>query len=399
MTRPLTVAMVAGELSGDLLGRALMDAIRKRVPEVRFVGIGGPQMIAAGFQSWYPMERLAVMGLIEVLGRLFELLRIRRALSARLLTEKPDVFVGIDAPDFNLGLELRLHAAGLRTVHFVSPSVWAWRQGRVKTIRRAVDRMLTLLPFEARFYEQQAVPVTFVGHPLADMVPLEDQRDAARAGLGLSASAPVVALLPGSRSSEVAQLLPCFLGAAARLAAKYPDLCFVLPAATIERRRQIEAIIAKTFLPAASALPIMLINGDARTAMAASDVVLLASGTATLEGLLAKRPMVVAYRANAVTWAIMSRLVKAKFVALPNLLADEMLVPELLQDESTPEKLSAAVENFLDDKHASARLRARFAQMHQALRCHADSTAADRAADAVLEVVYGKSASCVKHHE
>ena len=253
MPRPLTIAIVAGELSGDLLGRALMDAIRARVPDARFVGIGGPQMIAAGFESWHPMERLAVMGLVEVLGRLFELLGIRRDLASRLVVDKPDVFVGIDAPDFNLGLELRLRAAGVRTVHFVSPSVWAWRQGRVKKIRRAVDRMLTLLPFEAAFYEQHDVPVTFVGHPLADLVPLEDQRAAARTRFSLAGDVKVVALLPGSRGGEVAQLLPPFLGAATLLATRHPGLRFLLPAATPERRAQIEAIIARTAgVPASS---------------------------------------------------------------------------------------------------------------------------------------------------
>lgn len=376
MTHPLTVAIVAGELSGDLLGRALMDAIRARVPDARFVGIGGPQMTAAGFASWYPMERLAVMGLVEVLGRLFELLHIRRALAQRLSNEKPDVFIGIDAPDFNLGLELRLRTAGLRTVHFVSPSVWAWRQGRVRKIRRAVDRMLTLLPFEAAFYEKHQVPVTFVGHPLADMVPLEDQRSVARAQFSLAGAAKVVALLPGSRAGEVAQLLPPFLGAAALLAAQHPGIVFLLPAATPERRTQVEAIIARTV----GAPPVRIVDGDARNVMAASDVVLLASGTATLEGLLVKRPMVAAYRAHALTWALIAPLVKSKFVTLPNLLANEALIPELLQADATAQKLAAAVTRFLTDEQASAALRARFTAMHAQLRCNA----ADRAAEAVL---------------
>ena len=375
----LTVAIVAGELSGDLLGRALMDAIRARVPDAQFVGIGGPRMIEAGFSSWYPMERLAVMGIVEVLGRLFELLRIRRDLAARLLAVKPDVFVGIDAPDFNLGLELKLHAAGLKTVHFVSPSVWAWRQGRVKKIRRAVDRMLTLLPFEAAFYEQHQVPVTFVGHPLADIVPLEDQRVPARAALRLDANVQAIALLPGSRGGEVAQLLPPFLGAARLLEARHPGIRFLLPAATPERRAQIETMIQMTAdLPA-----IRIVDGDARTVMAACDVVLLASGTATLEGLLAKRPMVAAYRANALTWLLIAPLVKAKFVTLPNLLADEALIPEILQQDVTAENLAAAVDHFLTDTAAAEKLRLRFAAMHADLR----RDAARRAADAVLALV------------
>lgn len=378
MKRPLTVAIVAGELSGDILGRALMDAIRARAPDATFVGIGGPQMTAAGFTSWYPMERLAVMGLVEVLGRLFELLRIRRTLAARLIDAPPDVFVGIDAPDFNLGLELVLRNAGVPTVHFVSPSVWAWRRGRVHKIRRAVDRMLTLLPFEARFYEEHDVPVTFVGHPLADAVPLEDQLNMARRELGIAADAKVVALLPGSRGGEVTQLLPPFLGAARLLAERCPGMVFLLPAATAERRVQIERVLAAT-----PALPtVRLLDGNARTAMAAADVVLLASGTATLEGLLMKRPMVAAYRVNALTWAILSRLVSTPYITLPNLLAGEKLVPELLQDAVTPENLAAEVGRYFDEPQAAQAVRERFAAMHVALR----RNAAAHAADAVLEV-------------
>ncbi|MFP5384043.1 MAG: lipid-A-disaccharide synthase [Gammaproteobacteria bacterium] len=378
MTRPLTVAIVAGELSGDVLGRALMDAIRARAPDTVFIGIGGPQMTAAGFTSWYPMERLAVMGLIEVLGRLFELLRIRRKLAARLIEAPPDVFVGIDAPDFNLGLELVLRSAGVPTVHFVSPSVWAWRKGRVHKIRRAVDRMLTLLPFEARFYEEHAVPVTFVGHPLADAVPLEDQHHSARRELGIAGDARVVALLPGSRGGEVAQLLPSFLAAARLLARRYPGMMFLLPAATAERRAQIERVMEAT-----PDLPVVrLLDGNARTAMAAADVVLLASGTATLEALLMKRPMVAAYRVNALTWAIFSPLVSTPYVTLPNLLADEKLVPELLQHAVTPENLTAEVGRYFDDPQAAREVRERFAAMHVTLR----RNAAAHAADAVLEV-------------
>lgn len=388
MTRPLTVAIVAGELSGDLLGRGLMDAIRARVPEARFVGIGGPQMTAAGFTSWYPMERLAVMGLFEVLGRLFELLRIRADLAGRLTADRPDVFVGIDAPDFNLGLELKLRAAGVKTVHYVSPSVWAWRQGRVKKIRGAVDHMLTLLPFEAAFYREHDVPVTFVGHPLADMVPLADQRSVARARLGLAADDTVLALLPGSRGGEVAKLLPPFLGALQLLRARRPLLKCLLPAATPERRAQIEAVLAT--MPAAPALTIL--DGDARTVMAASDVILMASGTATLEGLLAKRPMVAAYKFNALTGAIIRRLLTARYFTLPNLLAEALLdtplakkaplIPELSQEQVEPVRLAAEVARFLDDPAAAAALQDDFLRIHTALRCDASA----RAADAVLAV-------------
>lgn len=382
-TRPLTIALVAGEISGDLLGRALMDAIRARVPDARFVGIGGPRMIEAGFTSDYPMERLSVMGLFEVLGRLPELLRVRRTLAERLIATRPDVFVGIDAPDFNLGLERRLRDAGLRTVHFVSPSVWAWRKGRVKKIRAAVDRMLTLLPFEARFYEEHGVPVTFVGHPLADMVPLEDQRDAARVALDVPADARLVALLPGSRGSEVGRLMPVFLQAAKRLAARHPDLLFMLPAASPERRAQIDAILTAT----PQAPLVRIVDGDARTVMAASDVVLLASGTATLEGLLVKRPMVAAYLLHPLTAIIVRRLLTTRYVTLPNMLADAPLVPELMQEDCTPERLADAVDAFLSDPDAAATVSARFAQLHASLR----QDAAARAADAVLEVARAAS--------
>ncbi|MFP5440255.1 MAG: lipid-A-disaccharide synthase [Gammaproteobacteria bacterium] len=377
-SRPFTVAIVAGELSGDLLGRGLMDAIRARYPDARFVGIGGPQMIAAGCESWYPMERLAVMGLVEVLGRIFELLRIRADLVRRLLADRPDVFVGIDAPDFNLGVELRLRAAGVKTVHYVSPSVWAWRQGRVKKIRRAVDHMLTLLPFEAAFYREHDVPVTFVGHPLADMVPLADQQVEARAKLGIDPQATVLAMLPGSRGGEVSRLLPPFLGALKLLRERRPQLQCVLPAATPERRAQIESLLAAT----ADAPAITLIDGDARTAMAASNLVLMASGTATLEGLLAKRPLVAAYSFNALTALIARLLVKTPWFSLPNLLAGESLVPELLQEQVNPQRIAAELARFLDDPAAAAALGARFAQIHADIRCNASA----RAADAVLRV-------------
>lgn len=379
MKRPLTVAIVAGELSGDLLGRGLMDAIRARHPDARFIGIGGPQMIAAGFDSWYPMERLAVMGLFEVLGRLFELLGIRSDVARRLIADQPDVFVGIDAPDFNLGLELKLREAGVKTVHYVSPSVWAWRQGRVKKIRRAVDHMLTLLPFEAAFYEKHEVPVTFVGHPLADIVPLEDQRAAARKQFALSDDDVVLAMLPGSRGGEVARLLPLFLEALQLLRQKRPHLKCLLPAATPERRAQIETLLAT--LPNAPA--VTLIDGEARSVMAAGDVILVASGTATLEGLLAKRPMVAAYKFNALTGAIIVSLLQSKWFTLPNLLAGERLIPELRQEEVTAPRLAAEVAHFLDDETAAANLRARFARMHADIRRNASA----RAADAVLGVI------------
>jgi lipid-A-disaccharide synthase len=379
MTRPFTVAIVAGELSGDQLGRGLMDAIRARVPQARFIGIGGPNMKAAGFESWFPMERLAVMGITEVLGRLPELLLLRHRLVKRLIAERPDVCVGIDSPDFNLGMEQRLREAGLRTVHYVSPSVWAWRQGRVRLIRRAVDRVLTLLPFEATFYQDHQVPVSFVGHPLADLMPLDVDAAGMRRKLGIDPGAgPVVAVLPGSRGSEVTQLLPPFVDALRVLSARHPGLVALLPAASEERRRQIEGFLAQQ--PAVAGLRI--IEGRAREAMAASDVVLLASGTATLEGLLAKRPMVVAYRFNKLTWIILSLLVRTRFVALPNLLANDEVIPEVLQQEVNAQRLADEVDRFLGDQAARQRLASRFHDIHLLLR----RGASERAAEAVLEV-------------
>lgn len=377
MSRPLTVAIVAGEISGDQLGRGLMDAIRARVPGVRFVGIGGPQMIAAGLDSWYPMERLAVMGITEVLGRLPELLLLRYRLVRRLVAERPDVFVGIDSPDFNIGVEWRLRAAGIRTVHYVSPSVWAWRQGRVKAIRKAVDRVLTLLPFEADFYHLHNVPVTFVGHPLADIVPVDIDVAAARARWQLGMDERVVAVLPGSRAGEVQQLLPPFLEAMRLLHARDPAMKFMLPAASRERRLQVERILAAH----PEAPPVQITDGEARLVMAAANVVMMASGTATLEGMLAKKPMVAAYRFHPLTWLILAALVRTRFVTLPNLLAKDAVVPELLQKDVTPENLAREVERFLGDAPAVQRLASRFHDLHLILR----RGASDRAAEAVLE--------------
>ena len=291
----LCVALVAGEASGDILGSGLMRALKARHPGVRFIGVGGPLMEAEGMQSYFPMERLAVMGLVEVLGRLRELLKRRKLLIETLLDAKPDVFIGIDAPDFTLNIELKLRQHGIKTVHYVSPSVWAWRQKRVLKIREGCDLMLTLLPFEARFYEEQGVPVRFVGHPLADTIPLEADRQAARAELGLPAG-PLVALMPGSRGGEVGRLGALFLEAAERLQQLIPGVRFVLPCANQTRREQIEQMLA------GRDLPLTLLDGQSHQALAACDAVLIASGTATLEAMLYKRPMVVAYRLAPLTY-------------------------------------------------------------------------------------------------
>ncbi|AOE87105.1 lipid-A-disaccharide synthase [Pseudomonas sp. TCU-HL1] len=374
MNRPLRIALVAGEASGDILGSTLMQALKARYPDTQFIGVGGPRMQAEGLNSYFPMERLAVMGLVEVLGRLPELLARRKRLIQALIDERPDVFIGIDAPDFNLGVELKLRRAGIKTVHYVSPSVWAWRQKRVLKIREGCDLMLTLFPFEARFYEEQGVPVRFVGHPLADAIPLEADRIAARAVLDLPDDAPVVALLPGSRGGEVGKLGALFLDAAERLRSIRPGIRFVLPCATPERRVQVETMLA------GRDLPLKLLDGRSHEALAACDAVLIASGTATLEALLYKRPMVVAYKVAPLTYRILKRLVKSPYVSLPNLLAQRLLVPELLQDAATPGALAQAVSPLLDDGDVQTH---GFDVIHRALRQDASRVAAD----AILQLV------------
>jgi lipid-A-disaccharide synthase len=378
MSRPLRIALVAGEASGDILGAGLMRALKVRHPSVEFIGVGGPLMQAEGMVSYFPMERLAVMGLVEVLGRLKELLAKRKQLVQTLIGEKPDVFIGIDAPDFTLNIELKLRRAGIKTVHYVSPSVWAWRQKRVLKIREGCDLMLTLLPFEARFYEEQGVPVRFVGHPLADTIPLESDRAAARAELGL-AGGPLVALMPGSRGGEVGRLGGLFFDAAERLMALRPGIRFVLPCASPERRVQIEQLLQ------GRDVPVLLLDGGSHLALAACDAVLIASGTATLEALLYKRPMVVAYRLAPITFWILKRLVKSPYVSLPNLLAQRLLVPELLQDAATAETLAQTLLPLLDGGEAQT---AGFDAIHRILR----RDASNQAADAVLGLL-GQSPS------
>jgi lipid-A-disaccharide synthase len=369
----LRIALVAGEASGDILGSGLMRAIKARHPDAQFIGVGGPLMEAEGMSSYFPMERLSVMGLVEVLGRLKELLARRKLLIQTLIDEKPDVFIGIDAPDFTLNIELKLRQAGIKTVHYVSPSVWAWRQKRVLKIREGCDLMLTLLPFEARFYEEKGVPVRFVGHPLADTIPLEADRDAARAELGLDGG-PVVALMPGSRGGEVGRLGGLFFDAAERLLAQRPNIRFVLPCASPQRRVQIEQLLQ------GRDLPLTLLDGRSHVALAACDAVLIASGTATLEALLYKRPMVVAYRLAPLTYWILKRMVKSPYVSLPNLLAQRLLVPELLQDAATADALADTVLPSLDN---GAEQTAGFDEIHRTLR----RDASNQAAEAVLSLI------------
>ena len=369
----LRIALVAGEASGDILGAGLMRALKAQHPAVEFIGVGGPLMQAEGLTSYFPMERLSVMGLVEVLGRLRELLARRKLLIKTLIEEKPDVFIGIDAPDFTLNIKLKLRQAGIKTVHYVSPSVWAWRQKRVLKIREGCDLMLTLLPFEARFYEEKGVPVRFVGHTLADAIPLQADRAAARAELGLR-DGPLVALMPGSRGGEVGRLGALFFDAAERLQAQKPGIRFVLPCASPQRRAQIETLLE------GRSLPLTLLDGQSHLALAACDAVLIASGTATLEALLYKRPMVVAYRLAPLTFWILKRMVKSPYISLPNLLAQRLLVPELLQDDATPDALAQTLLPLIDGGEEQTR---GFDDIHRTLR----RDASNQAADAVLTLI------------
>ena len=367
----LCFAMVAGEASGDILGAGLIKALKLQHPDARFVGIGGPKMIAEGFETLYPMERLSVMGLFEVLGRLGELLKIRKQLFNTLLELKPDVFIGIDAPDFNLKLEQKLKEKSIKAVHYVSPSVWAWREKRVFKIKKSVDLVLCLFPFEVDFYKKHGVPAVCVGHTLADVIALETDTQGARQQLELVADLPVVALMPGSRGGEVSRLGELFLQAAELIKQQVPSVQFVLPAANQDRFTQLTHMLADH-----EKLAVKLLDGQSREAMASSDVVLMASGTAALEGMLFKKPLVVSYKLSALTAYIVRKMLKQPFVSLPNLLAGKELVPEILQEAATPENLANAVLNFLQNKHASAHLKEEFTELHKWLKRDADVAAA-----------------------
>ena len=370
----MKLAIVAGETSGDLLGAGLIRCLRERYPGIEVEGIGGDRMQAEGCVSLFPMERLSVMGLVETLGRLRELIGIRSRLIRRWLDEPPVLFVGVDAPDFNLALANRLRKAGIKTAHYVSPSVWAWRRYRVKKIVNALDLIMVLFPFESAFYEGHAMPVKFVGHPLADAIPDRVSKSEARDQLGLEPGAELVALLPGSRHTEMRLLGDMLVKTAEWLLAERPQLRFVAPMVNAGLRRSFETMLANSSIAAA----IDLVDGDARTAMAASDVVLLASGTATLEAMLLKRPMVVTYRINPVTYALVHRVIASNIssVGLPNLLAGKALVPELLQADATPEALGRAVQEFLQHPERVAALEREFQTLHEQLRCDASRSAA-----------------------
>jgi lipid-A-disaccharide synthase len=380
-TARLRVGIVAGESSGDQLGAALIAALRARVSGVEFFGVAGPKMIAAGCEAWAAAEELAVMGLTEVLPHLPRILRLRAALIGRFLAHPPDVFVGIDAPTFNLGVAKRLKERGIRTVQYVAPQVWAWREGRARKIGRACDLVLCLLPFETAFYSRHGVRAVFVGHPLADQIPLEVDREGARAALGLEADATVIALLPGSRVGEIERLGADFLRAAAWLAGRRPQLRFIAPMATARAREAFERKQAEV----QDAPQILLLEGRAQQALAACDAAIVASGTATLETLLSRRPMVVAYRLGAVTAFLLRglRLVKVPYFSQPNLLVGRPLVPELLQEQVSGAALGEALLGRLCDREYLRELDDEFRNVHETLR----GGAADRAAEAILALV------------
>jgi lipid-A-disaccharide synthase len=369
------IGLVAGEASGDLLGAGLIRALRERVPDAKFEGVAGPEMIAAGCDRWEDSEMLAVMGLIEPLKVLPKLLRLRRSLADRWIASPPDVFVGIDAPDFNLGLETRLKASGTPTAHYVSPSVWAWRQGRVKKIRKAADCVLCILPFEKSFYEEHGVRAEFVGHPKADKAPDHASSADARRKLGIDPDARVVAVLPGSRGSEVSRLAPVFAQAAALLRDRQPSIQFITPVATQKLRPMIEAEIERAGVNDS----FLLLDGQSEDAMAAADVVLLASGTAALESALLCKPTVAAYAISPMSMAIVRafKLVKIEKFTLPNLLTETPLVPEFIQEDATPGPIAKAVEELLDSPERAAAIRARFATLRSELALDADQRAAE----------------------
>ncbi|HUW38626.1 MAG TPA: lipid-A-disaccharide synthase [Rhodocyclaceae bacterium] len=380
MAGQMKIAVVAGETSGDLLGAHLIQALKAHLPDARFIGIGGPKMQAAGQHAWWPAEKLAVRGYAEVLSHYREIAGIRRQLLKRLLADPPDAFIGVDAPDFNLWLEARLKAAGIPAIHFVSPSIWAWRPGRIRRIARSVSQMLCLFPFEAALYRKHGVPASYVGHPLADLIALEPDRSAARERLNLEPEGLVFALLPGSRQSELQYMAGTFIETALRLHDRYPQARFLVPLVTRETRSQFENAL---WAAGAQELPLTLLFGHAHDAMAAADAVLVASGTATLEAALYKRPMVIAYQMSPWSWRLMRRMRLQPWVGLPNILAGRFVVPEFLQHEATADNLAQALGNLVADPVVGPRLFRLFSELHRQLR----QNTADRAAAAILPLL------------
>ena len=383
-----TIAIIAGEVSGDILGAGLIHALKARYPHAKFIGIGGERMIAEGFETLFDMDELSVMGLVEVLKHLPRLLKIRRSIIEQLSALKPDVFIGIDAPDFNLDLELKLKQRGIKTIHYVSPSVWAWRQKRVYKIAAATNLVLAFLPFEKAFYDRFNVPCRFIGHTMADAIPLKPNREEACQLLNLDSTQRYVAMLVGSRGSEVEFLSEPFLQTAQLLHQRYPDVKFLVPLINQKRRQQFEQIKQRV----APELDMILLDGNARAAMITAEATLLASGTAALEAMLCKSPMVVGYRMKPFTYFLAKRLVKTKYISLPNLLADEMLVPELIQEDCNPTKLAEKLSLYLSEDKSAVQTRhvllQRFAELHQMIQCNADQQAAQAVID-LLEQSHG----------
>jgi lipid-A-disaccharide synthase len=368
----MRLALVAGEASGDLLAGLLLGGLKQRWPALQTFGIGGPRMADHGFEAWWPHDKLAVRGYVEVLRHYREIKGIRDALFERLAADKPEAFIGVDAPDFNLGLEHRLRQAGMKAIHFVCPSIWAWRAGRAGKIARSTDHVLCLFPFEPALLKQHGIAATYVGHPLADAIDLTVPRSAARAALGFDDAQPVVAVLPGSRRSEIEAIAPTFAATVALLARSRPDLCFVLPLVP-GLRALVEPLIARH----APDAPITLLDGRSHDALAACDVTLIASGTATLEAALFKRPMVIAYKMNALSWQIMKHMQLQPWVGLPNILCQSFVVPERIQSEATPRQLAADVLAWLDAPQRGEALQQRFTELHQQLRRNTARTATD----------------------
>ncbi len=372
------LAMVAGEASGDLLASLLLGGLNARWPQLYAAGIGGPKMATQGFEAWWPHDKLAVRGYVEVLRHYREIAGIRRALAARVLQERPDAFIGVDAPDFNLDLEAQLKAQRITTIHFVSPSIWAWRGGRIAKIERAVDHVLCLFPFEPAIYLRHGVAATYVGHPLADVIPIEPPRQASRAALGFADDAKLVALLPGSRRSEIEYIAPTFLEAAAQMQRVRPGLKLVLPVIA-GLRPLVESVLARQ----SHAPDVTLVDGRSHEVLAACDVTLIASGTATLEAALYKRPMVIAYRMNALSWQMMKRMRLQPWVGLPNILLEDFAVPELLQSDASPDALARETLAWLDAPERVERLQQRFTALHHTLRRGTAQTATDAIAQII----------------
>lgn len=380
--KPVRIAMVAGEASGDLLASHLIAALKSHLPEAEFFGIGGPKMSGQGFNAWWPAETLAVRGYVEVLKHYRSISNIRSQLRKRLLEDRPDVFIGVDAPDFNLGLETDLKRRGVTTIHYVSPSIWAWRGGRIHKMAKAVCRVLALFPMEPPLYQKEGVPVTYVGHPLADTIPMETRREMIREKLNLPLGMPVVALLPGSRQSELQYMADDFVMTAKIIHERFlPDALFVVPLATRETRLQFETAVRRQ---QAGDIRFRMLFGHAQDALGAADVALVASGTATLEAALIKRPMVITYKMSPASHWLMKRMGYLPYVGLPNILAGRFVVPEILQDEATPDKLAEALVKLYEDKEGAVELEQVFSDIHRQLK----QNTAEKAARAVLECLH-----------